>query len=176
MANEKYQDPNPFSDYGPAMASTPDDPMAFEWQNANNAKLAEATTPKALASYVWDQKDAEALLARVKGAYESDPMDLTIIAAVTQYVMEAMIGRPNGCQKRCGTPGASPCQRKTWNLALIAAYLKSKDEYVQTFMLDQLRWCACACGCRRNDLLKLRDAAVSEHVRSYAEWVIGDIK
>ena len=175
MANQ-YKDPNAYADYGAAMASKPGDPMAVEWQNANNAKLAEATTPKALAAYVWDQKDAEALLARVKSAYEADPMDLTIIGAVTQYVMEALIGRPNGCQKRCGTPGAAPCQRKIWNLALIAAFSKSKDEYVQTFMLDQLRWCACACGCRRGDLNKLRETAVSEHVKQYVEWVIGDVK
>ncbi len=175
MANQ-YKDPNPYFDYGPAMSSKKGDPMAVEWQNANDAKLAEATTPKALAAYVWDQKDAEALLARVKGAYESDPMDLTIIGAVTQYVMDAMIGRPNGCQKRCGTPGASPCQRKTWNLALMAAYHKTKDEYVQTFILDQLRWCCCACGCRKGDLQKLIDGAVSEHVREYAVWVVGDVK
>ena len=68
-----------------------------------------------------------------------------MIGAVSQYVMEAVIGRADGCQKRCRTPGAAPCQRKTWNMALLAAFRKTKDEYVQTFLLDQLRWCGCSC-------------------------------
>ena len=115
----------------------------------------------------------EALLARVKGAYESDPLDLTVIGAVSQYVMEAVIGRADGCQKRCSTPGAAPCQRKIWNMALINAIKKSKDEYVQTFMLDQLRWCGCKC--RKGDVSKLKAFAVSENVKAYIDWVVADM-
>ena len=84
MANDnkkRYVDPNPYAGYGSAMAQKAGDPMAVEWQNANDAAVAAATTPKALASHLWDAKDAEALLARVKGAYESDPLDLTVIGA-----------------------------------------------------------------------------------------------
>ena len=176
MANDnkkRYVDPNPYAGYGPAMAQKAGDPMAVEWQNANDAAVAAATTPKALASHLWDAKDAEALLARVKGAYESDPLDLTVIGAVSQYVMEAVIGRADGCQKCCSTPGAAPCQRKIRNMALINAIKKSKDEYVQTFMLDQLRWCGCKC--RKGDVSKLKAFAVSENVKAYIDWVVADM-
>ena len=170
----KYIDPNPYAGYGAAMAPKAGNPMAVEWQNANNKKIAEATTPKALASHLWDAESAAALLARVKGAYQSDPLDLTVIGAVSQYVMEAVIGRPNGCQKRCSTPGAAPCQRKIWNLATIDAFKKTKDAYVQTFMLDQLRWSGCKC--RANDVRKLKAFAVNEQVKAYVDWVADEIK
>jgi hypothetical protein len=179
MANDNkkpakpYVDPNPNADYGAAMAKKVGNPSAVEWQNANNAAIAAATTPKALASHVWDAASAEALLARVKGAYTSDPLDLTVIGAVSQYVMEAVIGRADGCQKRCSTPGAAPCQRKIWNFALMDAFRKTKDEYVQTFMLDQLRWCGCKC--RKGDVSKLKECAVSENVKAYIDWVVADM-
>ena len=102
MANDNkkhakpYVDPNPNADYGAAMAKKAGNPSAVEWQNANNAAIAAATTPKALASHVWDAASAEALLARVKGAYTSDPLDLTVIGAVSQYVMEAVIHARRG--------------------------------------------------------------------------------
>ena len=179
MANDNkkpakpYVDPNPNADYGAAMAKKAGNPSAVEWQNANNAAIAAATTPKPLASHVWDAASAEALLARVKGAYTSDPLDLTVIGAVSQYVMEAVIGRADGCQKRCSTPGAAPCQRKIWNFALMDAFRKTKDEYVQTFMLDQLRWCGCKC--RKGDVSKLKECAVSENVKAYIDWVVADM-
>ena len=93
MANDNkkpakpYVDPNPNADYGAAMAKKAGNPSAVEWQNANNTAIAAATTPKALASHVWDAASAEALLARVKGAYTSDPLDLTVIGAVSQYAV-----------------------------------------------------------------------------------------
>ena len=179
MAKEKskkpaYVDPNKYSGYGPAMARKPGDPMAVEWQGANGAKIAEATTPAALDAHLKDAASAAALLARVKGAYAGDPLDLTVVAAVSQRVMEAVIGRPDGCQKLCSTPGAPLCRRKIWNMALLDAFRKSKDEYVQTFILDQLRWCGCKC--RAGDVRKLKGCAVSDNVRSFIDWVADEIK
>ena len=103
---KKYVDPNAFADYGAAMASVAGNPMAVEWQKAAEAQLAAATTPKALAEYVWDAASAESLLAKVQGAYKTDPLTLAVIGAVSQYVMEAVIGRADGCQKRCSPPSA----------------------------------------------------------------------
>ena len=170
-----YVDPNPYADYGPAMAPKAGDPMAVEWQSAQDAAIAAATKPEALAAHVWDAARAEALLAKVvdKGAYKADPMDMTVVGAVSQYVMEALIGRPNGCQKRCSTPGAAPCQRKIWNLACIAAIRKTKDEYTQTFLLDQLRWSGCKC--RAKDIRALADCAASENVKKYIEWTASEV-
>ena len=172
-AKPKYVDPNAFADYGPAMAPVKNDPMAVEWQQMDEAKIAAATTPKALADHVWDAASAEALLAKVQGAYKTDPLTLTVIGAVSQYVMEAVIGRANGCQKRCSTPGAAPCQRKIWSPACIAAIRKTKDEYTQTFLLDQLRWSGCKC--RAKDIRALADCAASENVKKYIEWTASEV-
>lgn len=169
---QKYVDPNPYSDYGNAMKSVPGDPMAVEWQQAHEADLAAATTPKALANYLWEDKDADALLAKVKGAYDTDPMVLTVIAAVTQYVMEFSIGRTTDCQKRCATPGASPCRRRVWLTALLKAFRATKDEYKQTFILDQLRWCACKCHAPK--IRALADVAASDHVKEYIVWAASE--
>ena len=169
-----YVDPNPYAGYGRAMAAKAGDPMAVEWQNANGAAIDAATAPDALKAHLRDAKAAAALLARVKGAYASDPLSLTVIGAVSQYSMDASVGRPGGCQKLCKTPGAAPCPRKVWNMALIDAVKKSKDEYVQTFLLDQLRWCCCrAC---KDDVLKLKGCAVSDNVKSFIDWVSDEIK
>lgn len=170
---KKYVDPNKYFDYGPAMASVPGDPMAVEWQKTAEAQLAAATTPKALADHVWDAASADALLAKLKGAYATDPLTLTVIGAVSQYVMEPMIGRANGCQKRCSTPGAAPCQRKIWNLACIRAFKGTKDAYIQTFLLDQLRWSGCKC--RTNDIRALAADAASEDVKKYVAWVADEV-
>ena len=170
-AKPKYVDPNAFADYGPAMAPVKNDPMAVEWQQTDEAKIAAATTPKALADHVWDAASAEALLAKVQGAYKTDPLTLTVIGAVSQY--EAVIGRANGCQKRCSTPGAAPCQRKIWNMALLAAFRKTKDEYIQTFLLDQLRWCGCKC--RAKDILALKSNAVSDNVKKFIDWTASEV-
>ncbi len=173
----KYNEPNPYAGYGAAMASRKNDPMAVEWQNQNDKKIAEATKPEAPASHLWSSEKAAALLARVKPGYQTDPLDLVVIAAVSQYVMEALLGRPSnpaGCQGRCRTPGAVPCQRKLWNNALIEACRKTKDPYVQTFMLDQLRWCSCKC--RLGEIGKLKDVAANDEVKQTLAFVIEELQ
>ena len=150
-----------------------ENPTVAEWQTASAAQIAAATAPKALAAHVWDAASAEALLAKVQGAYRTDPLTLTVVGAVSQYVMEAVIGRADGCQKRCSTPGAAPCQRKTWNMALLAAFRKTKDEYVQAFLLDQLRWCGCKC--RAKDVQALKAGAVSGNVKAYIDWTAAEV-
>ena len=111
-------DPNPYADYGKAMASQTGNPMAVEWQNANDKAIAEATKPEALAAYVADEAAAQALCAKVaKGPYLADALDLTVVAAVSQYV----VAPEEGCpflrmlafwkQSRCSA-------RKIWTNAL----------------------------------------------------------
>jgi len=169
----KYVDPNVFADYAAGTAEVPNDPTAAIWQGRHAAEIAAATTPRALAEHVWNAAAAEALLAKVQGAYKTDPLTMTVIGAVSQHVMEPMIGRPNGCQKRCSTPGAEPCTRKIWNLALLAAFRRTKDEYVQTFLLDQLR--QCGCKCRAKDVLALKANAASAHVKAYIDWTADEV-
>ncbi len=152
---EPYKDPNKYADYGAAMAPAKNDPMAVEWQKTDEAPLAAATVAPALDAHVRSAETAAALLAQIKGAYAGDPRALTVIGAVSQYVMTDL-----------------PAKRKIWNAALLAAFRKAKgDAYVQTFVLDQLRWC----GESADDARALADAATDAHVKEYIDWVAAEL-
>ena len=110
-------------------ANVSNGPSAVDWQHKENAKLAEATKPEALAKFVKDAAAAEALLAQVKPAYATDAMVATQIAAITQLVMTPK------CPK-------APACRKVWTAALLKAAETSTEQYRTMFFLEQLRWCA----------------------------------
>lgn len=131
----KYVDPNPFADYGPAMQSTAEHPLAANWSRQHDAEIAAATTDEALAAQVADEASAAALLAKVKGAYESDPLVLTQIAAVTQWVM---LPDPWYCLFWDGPHAAG---RAVWTAALQKTIDGTKDEYVRIFCRQQLDLC-----------------------------------
>ena len=121
-------DPNPYSDYGLAMSSNKERPMAVEWHNKNAAALEKETNPEALKKYVTLPKNAGDLLALVKPDYGTDAMIAVKIAAVSQLVM-------------CTKWDKAPAAREIWTTELLAAAEKSPDEYRKMFFLDQLRWC-----------------------------------
>ena len=131
----KYVDPNPFADYGPAMQSTAEHPLAANWSRQHDAEIAAATTDEALAAQVADEASAAALLAKLKGAYASDPLVLTQIAAVTQWVM---LPDPWHCLFWDGPHAAG---RAVWTAALQKTIDGSKDEYVRVFCRQQLDLC-----------------------------------
>ena len=103
-------------------------PTAVQWQDANDSVLAAATTPEALAPFRAHPQAADALLARVKPAYETDPLAATQIAAISQLVM-----RPDRV--------TAPAERELWVGALLRAAQASQETYRTLFLLDQLRWC-----------------------------------
>ena len=158
-----YVDPNAYARYEAAMAPKPGDPMAVEWQKANEAAIRAATAPEALAAHVKDAAAAKALLAKVKGAYASDPMALTVAAAVTQFVV-----RPDDCGWLCSVGRFfafwRTCPRTVWTEARLSCAEASGDVYVKMFCLDQLRWCGCAGQADAVRLLgeKAGDRAVNE--------------
>ena len=131
----KYVDPNPFADYDVAMQSTEKDPLAVNWSKQHDAEIKAATTDAALAAVVADAASAEALLAKVKPAYESDPLVLTQIAAVTQWVL---LPDPWYSIFWGGAHGAG---RAVWVAALERKIAESKDEYVRIFCRQQLDLC-----------------------------------
>ena len=111
-------------------------PTAVEWQNKNNAQLEAATADEVLAAFVVDAAAADALLAKIGPAYAGDPLVLTQIAAVTQWVM-----LPEPCWICFWKP--SPAKgRVVWNLALARKIAESKDDYIRTFCRQQLDLCA----------------------------------
>ena len=134
-AEQKYVDPNPFAGYGEAMKSTSEHPLAVNWSQQNDAAIAAATDEDVLAAFVEDAESAKALLAGLKPAYASDPLLLTQISAVTQWVM-----MPEPCWL-CFWKPSPAAGRKVWVAALKTKILQSTDEYVQTFCRQQLDLC-----------------------------------
>ena len=117
-------------DIKPAEKIVETSPTLVGWQQGKTREqLSAATTEAELAKVVQSEQGALALLAEVKSDYKTDTLAASKIAAVSQYVL-----------------GKDRLEaRKTWVKALLTTAEKSENEYVQTFCLDQLRWCGCAC-------------------------------
>ena len=131
----KYVDPNPFASYDVAMKSSPQDPLAVDWSRAHDAEIAAATEEGVLAGFVESAESAAALLAKLRPAYETDPLTMIQIAAVTQWTMT-----PEPCWIFFWKP--SPARgRVVWNLALARKIAESKDSYIRTFCRQQLDLC-----------------------------------
>ena len=132
----KYVDPNPFASYGTAMQDSAKSPFAVGWSQAHDAEIKAATEEDVLAACVADAASAAALLGKVKPAYESDPLVLTQIAAVTQWVM---LDDPWYYLLWDGPHAAG---RAVWIAALEKKIAESKDDYIRTFCRQQLDLCA----------------------------------
>ena len=154
---KKYVDPNPYSGYGPAMASKKGDPMAVEWQAKNKAALEAATSDKELVCFVRDLASARALLAEVKPAYATDPLKACQIAAVSQFVMR---------------PGWEHA-RGIWTEALFKSFQAATDDGVRMAYLEQLRWC----GCKKHAgaIQVVASACTSKAVRDFANVVVREL-
>ena len=158
-------------------------PAASVWQRKQATAIASATAPKELEKVLADRATIDALLASVGEAYAGDPIKLTQIAAITQYVM-----RP-GCKQ-------APAQRKAWSDALLQAAQNATagygegffrgvwrklgmvdapaNGYTAVFLLDQLRWCG-----RKEQIPavdELADCAVCPDVASMAKIVSASLK
>ena len=131
----KYVDPNQFADYGVAMRDSAKSPFAVGWSQAHDAEIKAATEDDVLAACVADAASAAALLGQVKPAYESDPLVLTQIAAVTQWVMTE-----DPCFLFFWKPSPS-AGRKVWTEALARKIAESKDDYIRAFCRQQLDLC-----------------------------------
>ena len=135
----KYVDPNPFADYGPAMKSTEKNPLTAAWSKAHDAEIAAATEEDVLAGCVESAERAAALLAQIKPAYETDPLTMIQIAAVTQWVM-----LPDPCFLFFWEPSPS-AGRAIWTAALKRRIAEAKDDYIRTFCRQQLDLCEYRC-------------------------------
>ena len=101
---------------------------AYEWQQKNPKLVADATKKDVLAGFVACPKAADALLAKIGTSYDGDPVALTQIAAVTQFVM-------------CPKCPKAPARRALWVDALKRARANTDDGYVRVFCDQQLRLC-----------------------------------
>ena len=117
-----------YATYKKAMRHCDGYSMAYEWQRENQKIVEEATRPETIAAFVETAAAADVLLAKIGTSYDGDPVVLTQIAAVTQFVM---------CPKR----PKSPELRSLWVAALERTRAASDDGYVKTFCDQQLRLC-----------------------------------
>ncbi len=126
VANVKpaAKDPNRFSDYGLAMTSTAENPLLSKWQVQHAKEIAAATTDAKLDAFLASDAAADALLAKVKEAYKSDPIAMIQIASVTQ---RAQVSSKEALAR--------------WIAALKRAQQKAPDQYRKTFYRDQLILC-----------------------------------
>ncbi len=97
---------------------------AATWAKDNSEALA-SITDETLGALLKQPGALEKLLSQVKTEGESDPLDVTRIAAITQYVMR---------------PAGSAARTMVANAYLEAAQ-KVEPADVVCFFLDQLRWC-----------------------------------
>ena len=145
-------------------------PTAVVWSAKNDEALSVATDDAVLAGFVASDEAAAALLSNVRGAYLSDPLALTQIAAVSQWVMQ-----PDPCVLLFWKPSRS-AGRRVWVKALLTLAETTSDNYVKTFCLDQLRWCACPCPCvvRRVALIGVR--AGDRGVKEMSDLVLRELE
>ena len=158
-----------WADYGKDMKELYGSKTGVTWQNENDAALAEATSPDALAAFVKDADAAAALLAEVKPAYATCPMKAAQIAAVSQFVMQ------DDCWCRkvfLFWTQTHDDQRRIWTKALLDAAKHATDPYVQVFMLDQLRWCGYPCQAPTVSIFR---ASSDKAVASMAEIVAAEL-
>jgi len=132
----KYVDPNPFADYGPATQSTEENPLAVNWSRTHDAAIAALTTDEALAAIVADAASAEALLRKVRGAYETDPLVMVQVAAVTQWVM-----LPDPWYRIWPWRGVHGAGRAVWIDALTKTRDGARAIYIRIFCNQQLELC-----------------------------------
>ncbi len=133
---------------------------AYNWQQANIDALAKATSAEALAPFVASDAAAAELLARVRAAYATDPVDMVRIAAVTQGTMNPK------------SPLAA--RRARWTAALVKAARFAPDAYRKMFYLDQLRWCGAT-----SDAASVREIgskSKDKAVRDFAAQVARELK
>lgn len=159
-----------FAGYEADMAQKYGSSMAVEWQNANDAALAEATAPDVLDAFVKDAASAAALLAEVKPAYATDPLKATQIAAITQRVME---GEKGWFSWMAFWRQSAASKRAVWSAALLEAARTAGDAYAVQFYLDQLRWCGTPCQADAVTALAKKHTAA---VRDFAAMVADELR
>lgn len=144
-------------------------PTGVEWQNANNDKLAAETSDCALAAVVACDKCAEELLAKLKGAYCTDALVATKIAAVTQYVM---IDADAAWYEFWRASRSE--ERDLWCKQLLAAAKRTDDSYVKQFCFDQLRWCGKASHCQ--EIKEIAEKSGKKEVKDLADIVVRELE
>lgn len=157
------------NDMKPEVDKKAESPTGVEWQNANDDALAAETSDDALAVVVADAASAKALLAKLKGAYLTDPMVATKVAAVSQYVM---VGADAAWYEFWRTSRSD--ERDLWCDALVAAAKETKDSYVKQFCLDQLRWCG---SCSHSSVVReIGAASGAKEVKDFAALVARELE
>ena len=113
-----------------------DELQAINWQVRAKDELAKLDDAWCADFLAAGAAKADALLAEVKGAYDTDPLVATKISTLTHYAASL------DCAPWWKFWADSvPAVRRLWSERLLAAAKSAEDPYVQAFMLQELRWC-----------------------------------
>ena len=145
-------------------------PTAVVWSAQNDEALAAATAEDVLAGFAASDEAAAALIGKVRGAYASDPVAVTQIAAVSQWVMQE-----DPCWLFFWKPSPS-AGRKVWVKALLSRAEGADDGYIKTFCLDQLRWCAPKCPCVKERIAAIGAKSGDKAVKDMADLVLKELE
>lgn len=102
---------------------------AAQWSEKNSAALSLVNSAALAETLAQGNASWQALFSSVKTGGTSDPLAITRLAALTQYVMR------EGTEK----------QRVAYADALLEAAKNASEADVTCFFLDQLRWCGSPC-------------------------------
>lgn len=161
----------PYDGYGPAMKSTPEKPLTSVWQQEKRTAIDAATSDAVLAAFVADAASAKALLAKLEGAFTTDPLTLTQISSVSQWVM-----LPDAWYDVFRFWAATHADgRKVWVKALLDTAETSSDAYVKTLCLDQLRWCGCDCPVVVSRIRAIGEKSGDKDLRQMAELAAASV-
>ncbi len=131
---------------------------AAEW-GIKNGKELEQINDAALETIAKDNAAMDKLITEAaKPAYTADPLAITRVAALSQYV-----ARPAGA-----------AWQKVWAEKLLAAAKSAQDHYVAIFLLDQLRWAGNAA--QAGAVKSLAAAAKEKAVKDMAQIVVNTLE
>lgn len=144
-------------------------PTATDWQRRNAKVIAAATCEKTLSALVADTAAAEAFLARLRGPYATDPVVMTQLGALSQWVVApAAYART--------APAVRAKARALWVEALMKKVETSADADIQTICLDQLRWCGTTEAALVARVSAIAKTARAQAVKDFAAMVVRELQ
>ena len=143
-------------------------PLFSDWQARNEKSLAAALCEEEIAGFAETEAAALGLIARVKPAYQTDPLDACRIAETTHWVMVDAGSSWYEFWRAHRQSG-----RRVWTEALLKSAEAASDDYVKIFCLEQLRWCGRSDQTAR--IARIGERSGSKAVKDFARWVVREL-
>ena len=144
-------------------------PLFSDWQTRNEKSLAAALSAEEIAGFAETETAALELIARVKPAYQTDPLDACRIVETTHWVM---VDADSSWYEFWRAHRQS--SRRVWTEALLKSAEAASDDYVRIFCLEQLRWCGYSDQTAR--IAQIGERSGSRAVKDFVRWVVRELR